>query len=140
MHAHVPVHELRDIHIHRHAAKHICIRLLHLFLFHPDPEQGAFYMDGDKKRAAFHQLFIVQVASMYPWRCTVPSTHFLWRRYSHTAKKRMEGARLISLIFLSKISSDKNPAWPMALYPYGMASCMESKYTSNMSPGSAPST
>ena len=46
----------------------------------------------------------------------------------------------IIVIFLSKISSDKNPLCPMALYPYGMASCIESNSTSNTSPGSASST
>src|SRR5450432_4699202 len=53
-------------------------------------KQRSFYMYRDKKRCTCNKIFIVKIAAMNPWWCTVPAACFFGWRYAHTSKKRMQ--------------------------------------------------
>src|SRR5580658_1520897 len=55
-----------------------------------DLEQRALDPYRQIQRRARHQLFVIQISSMYPWRCAIPPARGRRRRSPHAAKERVQ--------------------------------------------------
>src|SRR5438270_8942288 len=55
-----------------------------------DLKQRSFDKYGNKQPASLNQVLVIKVAAVPPWWCAVPAAHFLRRRHTGTAKKRVK--------------------------------------------------